>query len=433
MIIDRRGNLVWYTTSEENIFTFGPQPNGNLAFNANNTWYELDSSLNPTEYVTCANTQGGDFHDFIHLANGNALELCVDDTTMDLRGMFTTSGQEGDSLATVRYSTVIERSAFGSELKRWRTIDHISTADVDSMYFDYPWLLELTHTNAMDFDGQHLLLSHRNTHEVTLVDWGTGQIMWRLGGKSNDFYFLNDGGFRAQHDARFAGPGRISVFDNRTLAPVSTPRGVMYALDTTNWIATKLYERNGSSMESTSMGSFQTLPTGDGLVSWGNEAPTERPNVSFFHGNGQKVFDLYLALQHHCYAAYCNDLPFAITRPEISCDRQNNTLVLQPIGNYSNYLWSNGSTAQILVVPDTGYYQLYVPLGMGFVGSNVFHVTDLQADCPSSDAPEPSARPQVPRLEGTYDLLGRSVEQREAGHIYIERYRDGRSRKVTAF
>ncbi len=429
MILDRRGYVVWYATSEDNLFTFSPQPNGTLAFNVNDQWYALDSAMNPIAKPTCAGI-ANDFHDKIDLASGHILELCSADTTMDLRGLYTYSGQEGDSMAAVRYNVVNELDANGAIVKHWRGIDHFSPADIDSLYFFYPWYLELNHTNSMDFDGQHLLLSHRANHEVTLVDWGTGNVLWRLGGPNNDFFYLNDGGFKSQHDARFVGPGRISLLDNRSIASVRAPRAVLYALDTTLWLATKVYERVDATLESSSMGSFRVLANGDGLVSWGTTAPNGRPNLSYYHGNGQKVCDIVLQDNHKCYRAVCDELPFAITRPEIVCDRQNNQLVLQATGSYPSQLWSTGSTSQLLVVQDTGYYQLYVPLGMGFVGSNVFHITDLEANCPSTPAADPSdaARPAV--LLETYDLLGRPASTRVAGQIYIERYRDGRSRKV---
>jgi Arylsulfotransferase (ASST) len=433
MILDRRGYVAWYAKSEDNLFSFGPQPNGKLAFNVNEEWYELDSTMNATLFPTCSVGSGGDFHDFMHLANGNSLELCNDDTILDLSHLHTYNGQQGASVATVRYNVVEERSANGFLLKRWRGIDHFSPDDVDSLYFDYPWFLELTHTNSIDYKAGKVLLSHRNLHAVTLIDWPTGNVVWQLGGVQSDFYFLNDGGFNAQHDARFVGTDRISIFDNRSKSAVRTPRGVVYSLDTALGLATKVYDRTAPTAESSSMGSFRVLPNGDGLVSWGTKAPPERASLSYYHPNGQKVCDMQLQLNHHSYRAVCENLPFTLTRPQITCNRQNNTLLLEAAGTYTNYLWSTGSTAQILVVPDTGYYQLYLPLGMGYVGSNVFHVTNLAGNCPSTDAADGVEATRPRQLQATYDLLGRPVEAPTPGHIYIERYRDGRSRKVVAF
>jgi hypothetical protein len=196
---------------------------------------------------------------------------------------------------------------------------------------------------------------------------------------------------------------------------------------------TKIHERLATGTQSASMGSYRILGNGDGLVSWGTVGPEDRPNLTYYHPNGHKVCDIRLHDQHHCYRAECGELPFEIVRPQITCDRQNDQLVLQAVGSYSSYLWSTGSTSPILVVPDTGFYQLYVPLGMGNVGSNVFYVSDLDAECPSTSAPEPIEGARPTQVIMTFDLLGRPVQEKQAGNIYIERYRDGRSRKIVQF
>jgi hypothetical protein len=432
MIFDKHGELVWYLPADDNLYNFSPQPNGKISFNLNDTWFELDSNFALTTVSTCAGI-AGDFHDFIHFADGRTMELCNSDTILDLRGLYTYSGQEGDSAATVRYNIVEERNAAGLLLKRWRGIDHFAPADVDSQYFFYPWYLELNHTNSMDYDGRYLMLSHRSNHEVTLVDWPTGQVAWRLGGPNNDFTFLNDGGFKSQHDARFAGPGRITIMDNRSLGMIRTPRAVAYVLDTVNWIATKEYEWVEQNSESPSMGSYRELPNGDGIISWGQILPEDRPNISYYQPNGQKVCDWQFQDQHMVYRVTCGDLDFALERPEIVCNQQNGILVLNVTSSHSSYLWSNGDTASIIQALDTGYYQVYVPMGVGFVGSNVIHVTDVNAACPSTPVVDPVPGGRPPRIAGTYDLLGRPVEQRLPGHVYIERYSNGLSRKVIQY
>lgn len=433
MIFDRRGQLVWYITSDDNLYNFSPQPNGKITFNLNDTWFALDSTMRVTTVPTCTGI-AGDFHDFIGLPDGRQFELCNEDTVMDLRGIKTYIGQPGDSMATVRYNTIEERNASGLLLRRWRAIDHFSPADVDSLTFFYPWFLELNHTNSMDYNGSELLLSHRSNHEVTLVDWASGQVVWRLGGPNNDFFFLGDGGFKSQHDARFAGNGRISIYDNRSLGSVTTPRAVVYEVDTAWGLATKLYDLVEPNAASPSMGSFREQPNGDGLVCWGQVTPEDSPNLSYYQANHHKVCDWRFEDQHLAYRALCEELPFAIARPVVVCNQQNGILVLNVQGSYPSYLWSSGDTTSIIQVTDTGYYQVYVPLGDGFVGSNVFHVTDVNAACPSTPVSDPqiqSIRP--PKLVGTYDLLGRSVLQREAGHVYVERYDNGLSRKVVQY
>lgn len=432
MIFDRRGELVWYIPADDNLYNFSPQPNGHISFNLNDQWYELDSSLSLNTVATCAGL-AGDFHDYIHLPDGRRFELCNADTIMDLRAYRTYVGQPGDSLATVRYNIVEERNPLGQLAKTWRAIDHFSPADVDSQYFYYPWYLELNHTNSMDYDGRHLLLSHRSNHEVTMVDWPTGNVMWRLGGRNNDFLFINDAGFRSQHDARFVGSNRISIYDNRSLGTITTPRAVVYSLDTVNWIATREYERVLQNTSSPSMGSFRQLPNGDGLVCWGQILPENAPNITYYLATGQKVADWHFQDQHLAYRITCEDLPFPIERPLIYCTRTNDQLVLQATGAYPSYLWNTAETDSIVVAADTGFYQLYVPSGVGYVGSNVLHITDLNAACPSTPILDPVVDSRPPKLLGRYDLLGRPVASPVPGQVIIEVYDRGRSRKVVVF
>jgi hypothetical protein len=130
------------------------------------------------------------------------------------------------------------------------------------------------------------------------------------------------------------------------------------------------------------------------------------------------------------YRAVCGDLPFQIERPTITCEQQNGNLVLRLVGSYPSQRWSNGSIDDFIVLQDTGWYQCYVPLGDGFAGSNVFHVTDLSAACPIVSRPEPISASKPPKLIGVFDIMGREVSKRKPGNLYIERYDNGQSRKV---
>ncbi len=60
-----------------------------------------------------------------------------------------------------------------------------------------------------------ILLSFRHLNEVTKIDSSSGEIIWRLGGKQNQFTFLGDTmPFSAQHDARRIANGNLTLFDN---------------------------------------------------------------------------------------------------------------------------------------------------------------------------------------------------------------------------
>jgi hypothetical protein len=66
---------------------------------------------------------------------------------------------------------------------------------------------------AEDTDG-NLIVGARNTCALYKLDRHTGRILWQLGGRGGDFRMGKGTRFCFQHDARRAGPGRISLFDN---------------------------------------------------------------------------------------------------------------------------------------------------------------------------------------------------------------------------
>lgn len=128
----------------------------------------------------------------------------------------------------------------------WNAFDHIALDELVNpsqpgqiVGFDYD------HPNSLHIDPRgDYLVSFRNLDAVVLVDSGTGEIRWRLGGKRSDFTFLDDplGGFSGQHDARFLPDGRLLLFDNGTLHDPPTSRAVEYELDLDRRTARKVWE-----------------------------------------------------------------------------------------------------------------------------------------------------------------------------------------------
>lgn len=430
MMLDSRGDVAWYNQSAESMFDFKVHPNGEMTFFSNGEWQLMDTSFNIVNTLTCDGLTD-DIHDIIVTNQGTYIIICFEDTIVDLSGVLTRNGQPGSPTATLSANVIQELDGNGQVIKSWHALDHFNVTDFDTVWFSQPNFMELNHTNsiAMNEDGL-MLLSHRFNHEVTLIDWNTGQIKWRLGGPHNQFSFGNDTGLSAQHDARFAGPNRISVFDNGTYHDPPRARGIIYELDTIFMTATKVWEYADQSITSTSMGSFRVLPNGDGLVNFGAFSPPQPRNIAYVRADSSKVLDIDLQDSYWTYRAQCFDLPFDLDRPRLVCEEIAGQLQLSIAGTHSSYRWRNGATTPTVTVTDTGYYQVFVPRGIGMVGSNVLHITNLNATCQSVSQPEVSVGTRPPRLIGTYDLLGRPVLHRRPGELYIERYDNGASRKI---
>ena len=68
-------------------------------------------------------------------------------------------------------------------------------------------------------------------------------------------------------------------------------------------------------------------------------------------------------------------LPFTIHRPEITTvPLSNGGYILIAESGHSQYKWSNGAASQSISVTTTGNYQVFVPLGGGYAGSEVITV-----------------------------------------------------------
>src|SRR5207248_11311348 len=80
-------------------------------------------------------------------------------------------------------------SAAGALLFRWSPFDHFDITDLDSASrtgANVNW----THGNSLDLDGDgNLLVSFRSLSEITKINTRTGAVLWRMGGRRNQFTF----------------------------------------------------------------------------------------------------------------------------------------------------------------------------------------------------------------------------------------------------
>lgn len=166
----------------------------------------------------------------------------------------------------------------------WRASDHfpinttykvpIATGEYREAAFDY------FHINSVDKDHHgNYIVSARHTHSISCIDRDSGEILWTLGGKLNDFTDMSDGeatSFSFQHDARWHGNGTLTLFDNAAGSnenPSAVSRGMVIDLDVPARQATlRGAYYHPQDMESVSQGNVQLLPNGNVFVGWGHSA-----------------------------------------------------------------------------------------------------------------------------------------------------------------
>ena len=272
-IVDNEGTPVFYRYVGGEIYDFDLQPDGELTyFIYPVNCYGLDSSLN---LVRIFNTTDGftpDVHDLRVLLDGSYYIFGKRIVTMDMSKILL----GGNSDAKIIDGALQEYDPAGNLIFEWDALAHYNITDVDSELDLTQSQIDFSHFNAVEFDNDgNLLISARNLDEITKVDHNTGNIIWRLGGKNNQFTFINDNlGFSRQHDIRRFSNGDISLFDNGDYHPLQVSSAVEYKLDEVNKTATLVYRIFHDNIFTVTEGSVEEMPNGNRLISWGqNWAP----------------------------------------------------------------------------------------------------------------------------------------------------------------
>ncbi|MFI5263683.1 MAG: aryl-sulfate sulfotransferase, partial [Candidatus Kapaibacterium sp.] len=274
IILDSSGNplfrrRLWAGFTQD----FKPQPNGMYTYFDANLWnfkfYGLDSNYNLIDSFEAANAEITDSHELIFLPTGGYALLAQADDNVDMSKIV--SG--GDTNTLVEEGIIQEFDAAKNLIFEWRARDHF--AFTDPTYENLTWpVLDFTHCNAIANDGDTaFLLSSRHLDEVTKINREDGHIIWRWGGKHNEFTFVDDSlTFSHQHAVRKLPNGNIIMFDNGTFhkTPLPFSRAVEYKLDEKAKIATKVWEyHHNPDVYGSSMGYVQQLANGNRLICWG--------------------------------------------------------------------------------------------------------------------------------------------------------------------
>ena len=120
------------------------------------------------------------------------------------------------------YATVIQEVDHGKLLWQWDSTEHpelygISVESNDYFNTKQQWA-DYMHFNSMTVDpsDQNLICSFRSLDTVLKIDRKTGNILWMLGGKGDQFGLTKDQKSSRQHFARLTEDGFLTIFDNGT-------------------------------------------------------------------------------------------------------------------------------------------------------------------------------------------------------------------------
>ena len=306
MILDNSGVPVFYSQTQ----SFGRLVTNGLFASRREikgmkkkfTWFLKDETSTFEDAFQMGNGYLADNHDFQLLPNGHALMLCYDAQIIDMSQIV----EGGHPNAEVIGSVIQELDVYKNVVFQWRSWDHIpitdSYRDLTRKKFDY------IHVNSVELDelDGNIIMSCRETSEVIKISRVTGEVIWRMGGKHNEFTFINEHEenapryFKVQHDARRYPNGNLTIFDNGANNNDKSrlySRGVEYALDEPNRTATMVWEfRHDPDIVALSGGNVIRLPNGNSLIRWGGAAKAgEAPAATEVDPNGQLVYEIWLA------------------------------------------------------------------------------------------------------------------------------------------
>ncbi len=278
MILNNDGTPAKYRKLGEWGVDFKVQPNGKLSYAyvtevlgtlVEGTYVVMDTTLTPLDTISVGNGYTTYPSDFLLLPNGHALLMGLEVEPYDM------SPYGGSPNAEVVGDIIQEIDASKNVVFQWRTLDYIPITD---SYVDLTTqTVDLIHANAFDVDQNgDIIFSMRHCSAVIKIDRQTGNIDWFLGGKENQFSFVNENEsnspnyFSFQHDVRWQPNGDITLFDNGNQHVPNYSRGVEYQLDQQNKIATLVWQyRHTPDIYAPAMGSVERLANGNTLIGWG--------------------------------------------------------------------------------------------------------------------------------------------------------------------
>ncbi len=267
------GEPLFYKIVDTLCYDFKVQPNGYFSYFQEDIggFVIMDSLFNVVDTIRAKNFPT-DFHEFRMKSDGSCFLFGVDRRIIDMSVLV----DGGDKNATVIGMVVEKLDSMKNLVFEWNSFDHFNITDsYDNLMYSF---IDYVHFNSLELDtDSSIIVSSRKMSELTRINLNTGEIIWRLGGKNNQFVLRNfDRAFSGQHSIRKRNDSVYTIYDNGLELDPIYSMGVEFSLGQDSLLARELREfRHNPDVYAPIMGNVQNLPDGNTLVNWGGNSFTE--------------------------------------------------------------------------------------------------------------------------------------------------------------
>ncbi len=270
--VDNEGVPLFYRREPRPVYDFKKHPNGQMSYALlreevrSMEQIVLNEDFEEVDRVTTVGLEETNEHEFHILPNGNRILLSYETAVHDA------SDYGGSAAQDVRDGILQEVTEDGELLFEWNSWGYMPYDE--SLY----GAVDYAHLNAVDVDTDgNWLVSSRGLSQVFKLDRSTGEVLWRFGGMSNEFEFIDDpfGNLCGQHTASRLENGNILLFDNGQYCwPEVEERGEHtriseYKLDEEAMTAELVWSYHQEGAYCYSQGSSQRLDNGNTFIGWG--------------------------------------------------------------------------------------------------------------------------------------------------------------------
>lgn len=287
LITDMNGNIVFYRGNPQiyrSVFHLQKivLPNGKIRYTTHiqddpsisSAWMRghhiiMDENFHIIDQVSLLKTET---HDAL-LADEHAI-LMLDDGHYIVVGYNVKYVQWAKDLLVEVVHNVMQEQKDGKVLLDWNSEDFpsLQNACIEKCPSKFIKDADYLHINSLFIDphDQNLIVSSASGYYIMKIHRKTGEILWTLGGKLNEFKNWNPFLFIRQHDPQILDTGELMMFDNHMRYPHMRKAQILrLKIDETKKEITGIYALP-LNFTAPYMGSVQLLPDGNYFIGCGS-------------------------------------------------------------------------------------------------------------------------------------------------------------------